>query len=261
MNVIRLGDRGISVMAWENFLCGLGYYNVEVDGVFDDKTKRATSEFQRANGLVADGVVGPRTYALAMTLGFPGVEDKSTDESGPNWPPVPKDLSPVNQASRERLFGKFSYVPSPSAVNPEGIQITDDWAKTNIDWVEIPQLRGVQGAPKDGRIQFHVKAAAQLQALWAAWEKAGLLPLVLSYGGSWVPRFIRGSRSVLSNHSWGTAFDVNVAWNGLGAVPALVGAKGSVRRLVPLAVEHGFYWGGFYQNRPDGMHLEVGKIV
>jgi hypothetical protein len=72
-----------------------------------------------------------------------------------------------------------------------------------------------------------------------------------------VPRFIRGSHSVLSNHAYGTAFDINAPWNALGVRPALVGKPGSVRELVPLAAEHGFAWGGHFRTRPDGMHFEL----
>jgi len=74
-----------------------------------------------------------------------------------------------------------------------------------------------------------------------------------------VPSFIRGWRTTLSNQSWGTAFDINAAWNGLGRRPPLVGEKGSVRELVQLANQHGFYWGGHFSKRPDGMHFEVGQ--
>jgi hypothetical protein len=33
--------------------------------------------------------------------------------------------------------------------------------------------------------------------------------------------------------------------------------KGSVRELVPIASEQGWYWGGHYQSRKDGMHFEL----
>ena len=59
----------------------------------------------------------------------------------------------------------------------------------------------------------------------------------------------------------GTAFDINVAWNGLGVQPALLGQKGSVRELVEIAFEHGFIWGGWFTNRPDGMHFEAYKVL
>ena len=106
---------------------------------------------------------------------------------------------------------------------------------------------------------FHKLAAAQLQALWEAWEKAGLLKQVLTFEGAFVARFIRGSTSTLSNHAFGSAFDINYRWNKLGARPALVGETGSVRELVPIAHEHGFYWGGHF-NRRDGMHFEVALL-
>ena len=35
--------------------------------------------------------------------------------------------------------------------------------------------------------------------------------------------------------------------------------KGSVRQLVPIANELGFYWGGHF-NRRDGMHFEMARI-
>ena len=92
--------------------------------------------------------------------------------------------------------------------------------------------------------------------LWKDWEAADLLHLVLTWEGSFVPRFVRGSRTTLSNHAFGSAFDINAPWNGLGIVPPLVGQKGSVRELVLLAHKYGFYWGGHF-NRKDGMHFEV----
>ena len=50
-------------------------------------------------------------------------------------------------------------------------------------------------------------------------------------------------------------------WNGLGARPALRGQEGSVRELVKTAERYGFYWGGFFAKRPDGMHFETAKIL
>ena len=74
-----------------------------------------------------------------------------------------------------------------------------------------------------------------------------------------MPRYIRGSATTLSNHAWGTAFDVNYRWNQLGHVPALKGEIGSVRELVPRAHQLGFYWGGHFSRR-DGMHFEVARV-
>jgi len=97
--------------------------------------------------------------------------------------------------------------------------------------------------------------------LFDDWQSANLTEKILSWGGSWVPRFVRGSRTSLSNHAWGTAFDINHQWNGLGIRPTLRDEKGSVRDLVEIAYQNGFYWGGWFKSRPDGMHFEAYKII
>jgi hypothetical protein len=71
---------------------------------------------------------------------------------------------------------------------------------------------------------------------------------------------VRGSTTTLSNHAYGTAFDINAAWNGLGREPAPLGAKGSVLELLPLAEAHGFAWGGLFSRR-DAMHFEVARVL
>ena len=82
--------------------------------------------------------------------------------------------------------------------------------------------------------------------------------LILTYAGSFVPRFIRGSLSNLSQHAFGSAFDINARWNAFGATPAALGSKGTVRPLVAIANQLGFYWGGHFARR-DGMHFEIAK--
>lgn len=259
---LRVGSSGADVERWQLFLVGQGYNPGEADGSFGAKTKTATEDFQRDQGIDIDGAVGEGTMSTAILAGFPvegSLPEDPEDESTSSFPPPP-NFRPLSNAERDALFGKFAFKPNPTSDNPEGITITDGWASKNISTVVIPQLQGVRGAPSSGKIQFHTKAVPQLLALWAAWEEAGLLPLVQSWAGSWAPRFVRGSRTYLSNHSTGTAFDINAQWNALGTTPALVGAKGSVRKLVPLAHEHGFYWGGNF-SRSDGMHFEVAFLV
>lgn len=162
----------------------------------------------------------------------------------------------MSNAQRELVFGKFNFVSQPLPGNPENIKITDGWENDNIKNFTIPQLQLIKGSPN---VSFNKLAGNELVKLWSDWDKANLLPLVLTWGGSFVPRFIRGSRSVLSNHAFGSAFDINVAWNQLSTIPPLVNQKGCVRELVSIANENGFYWGGHF-SRKDGMHFEVAKI-
>lgn len=138
--------------------------------------------------------------------------------------------------------------------------ILGNWEAENIVAVTLPQLKEIRGASKSGSVQFHKLAANQLKTFWNDLESAGLFDRVLTYEGSFNPRFVRGSTTNLSNHAFGTAFDINLNWNKLGSQPALLGEKGSVRELVLIANDHGFYWGGHFDKRPDGMHFEVAVI-
>jgi hypothetical protein len=267
MTILKKGSKGSQVKKWQLFLIGQNLLNDIADGDFGTKTQNATIEFQKNNQIEQDGRVGNNTLGVAMLLGFDVVKDDDEGEQGPNWPSEPDFPPLVGTAERQRVFGKFSY----KSIGNGEIEILGTWEEDNIIKVEIPQLVIVRNRitreedkaliPKDGKIRFHKLAAEQLQSLWDTWEKKGLLDLVINYAGSFVPRFIRGSNTTLSNHAFGTAFDINAAWNGLGCVPALVGETGSVRELVPHANKLGFYWGGHFTSRKDGMHFEVAKVL
>ncbi len=186
------------------------------------------------------------------------IPDITKPRHDPSWPPAPPWPPLVNNADREAIFGSYRYVSAPEAGNPEAIRILGTWEHDNITFVPIPQM-AKRGLGKG--MQFHKLGAKQLQQMWADWEAAGLLDRILEFDGSFVPRFVRGSRTNLSNHSFGCAFDVNYAQNTLGAIPALAGDKGSVRELVPIANKNGFFWGGHYSGRKDGMHFELTRVA
>lgn len=261
MRVLRLGSSGDDVEKWQNFLRGRKKNSkVVVSGNFDETTLTETKDFQRMNYLTADGVVGPMTLAAALRLGLDLLTDDNTDTFSFNWPPRPTN-GPLSPAERVSIFGKFNYIAAPTKSNPEAIKLTDNWAVDNIITIKIPQLSNAVGAPNNCTIQVHKKISDQMLSTFSEWEAACLIDRVKSWGGCWVPRFIRGSRTSLSNHSWGTAFDINVPWNMLGTVPALKGDVGSVRELVDIAYKNGFYWGGWFSKRPDGMHFEAYKVL
>lgn len=258
--VLRRGMRGDDVAEWQLFLIGQRCDPGLADGAFGGDTLEATCQFQGANNLTADGVVGRNTITCALSLGLGSVPDpENTSEKGPNFPPPP-DFHPASLADRQAMFGKFAFVPDPKPGNREQIRITDGWDTRNIVSLTIPQLAGKKGAPASGAIRCHRLAADQIAALFAAWERARLLDRVLTWDGCYNPRFVRGSQTSLSNHAFGSAFDINAQWNGYGAEPARVGKQGSVRELVEIANDLGFFWGGHYAVRLDGMHFEIAEL-
>jgi N-acetylmuramoyl-L-alanine amidase len=63
---LRLGSRGAAVVSLQRRLTTLRYDVGPIDGVFGSSTFHGVVAFQKVNGLVRDGIVGPRTwYALA----------------------------------------------------------------------------------------------------------------------------------------------------------------------------------------------------
>lgn len=169
-----------------------------------------------------------------------------------------KTLRPLNNVRRAQLFGTFAYEPDPLPDNPEHIKVTDDWAKNNLETIELPlSLQTLVGIE---RATFHSMVAPKFLALVHAWEDAGVISDVIQWGGSYAPRFIRRSTTVLSAHAWASAFDINVAWNPLGSGGAPAGSQGSVLRLVPIAEACGWFWGGRFKKRPDPMHFELARL-
>ena len=68
-------------------------------------------------------------------------------------------------------------------------------------------------------------------------------------------REIRGSQTVLSNHSSGTAIDLNSKIHPLGRAGTFPLAK--VPMILALTEKYSLKWGGSYKGRVDEMHWEV----
>ncbi len=68
MRTLRLGSRGTDVMEIQSLLVRIGYDSRPIDGIFGPKTQQAVIQFQRNNGLIADGIIGPNTYRILERL-------------------------------------------------------------------------------------------------------------------------------------------------------------------------------------------------
>lgn len=134
------------------------------------------------------------------------------------------------------------------------VSFEDGWNEKNIVPVEIPQLRGIAGAPASGMVLIYKDAAADLKAAFAELEEKQLISRIKSWDGSYAPRTTFGT-SRMSSHAWGTAFDINAAFNPMFEKPLEAGTDGSVVELVPIFKKHHFEWGGTF-SMPDGTHFQ-----
>ncbi len=77
----RQGSSGQAVRTIQDKLQRWGYFSGPVDGIYGAKTAAAVKDFQRKNGLTADGVAGAATLqALGMSSGASAGTDKQSGE-------------------------------------------------------------------------------------------------------------------------------------------------------------------------------------
>ena len=65
---LRLGDRNDYVLHWQKYLQMCLLYTGKIDGIFGPLTEKAVKDWQKAQGLVADGIIGAKTWAKLNSL-------------------------------------------------------------------------------------------------------------------------------------------------------------------------------------------------
>lgn len=77
---------------------------------------------------------------------------------------------------------------------------------------------------------------------------------LLGYSGMLCTRLVRGSSSLISNHAWGTAIDLNL--DGRLDIVGDNQVQQGIALIAPIFNRHGWYWGAGF-GREDAMHFEV----
>ena len=65
---LRLGDRNDYVLHWQKYLQMCLLYTGKIDGIFGPLTEKAVKEWQKAQGLNPDGIIGAKTWAKLNSL-------------------------------------------------------------------------------------------------------------------------------------------------------------------------------------------------
>lgn len=271
------------VQRWQYFLRRMRIPQVGgIDGDFGQKTEEGTKIFQLQAGLSANGKVNEATLGKAAELGYTILPDDYYEtRADAGFPPEPADLDSPGNTFRNQTFTcfRFKQLQLSARGDPDGVVITRscdgefaDWTSAKIVDIEIPQLAFAVGYP--GRLTCHRRAADAIRAVFAAWEAADLLHLIRTFDGCFNPRYKRGKSpsdgahglkdsvdvTLLSNHAFGSALDINADDNPFGGPVAKIGRRGCVREMVEIANAHNLYWGGHYQSTKDGMHFELSRL-
>ncbi len=75
----RKGSSGSEVKQIQTKLKNWGYYSGSVDGVYGSGTEKAVKQFQKKNGLTADGVAGSKTLAAMGISSSSGSSSRNND--------------------------------------------------------------------------------------------------------------------------------------------------------------------------------------
>lgn len=137
------------------------------------------------------------------------------------------------------LFGEFAARPAKG--RPGYLELDPVWIREHLVTTHVPLL---------GRVTCHRGIVFQLRGAMRELRDAGLGPLIRSFHGCFVPKFVtRDPTALISHHAWGIAFDVNLDGNYYGQAPH------QPPRLVETLERWGFLWGGVFVV-PDGNHFE-----
>ena len=138
------------------------------------------------------------------------------------------------------LFGEFAARP---AKKPSGfLELDPAWIAEHLETTNVPLL---------GSVTCHGSILPQLRGAMQELRDAGLGSLIHSFHGCFVPRFIsRDPTALISHHTWGVAFDVNLDGNYYGQDP-----QQDQQLLADRLAPWGFLWGGDFVV-PDGNHFE-----
>ncbi len=173
---LRVGARGEPVRALQNRLNQLGYNVGAADGDFGPKTLAAVKAFQKAKGLTADGVVGPKTWdKLGIKVQAPSTPPSSGGRVVTGY---------VNGVPRQITLGSI----------PGGKSMRSDAAAA---------FTRMHAAAQRAGINLHVNSAFRSME-----EQRALYQKYLNGTGN------LAAKPGYSNHQGGIALDINVGGTG-----------------------------------------------
>lgn len=112
--ILKAGSQGADVVELQGMLKLLGYYNGAVNGAYEQSTAAAVSQFQKAAGLSADGIVGSDTWNRLLPPSPRITPSPSTATSGSSSSMNPVETFPSPSPSKAEPTNS-SKMPTNSA--------------------------------------------------------------------------------------------------------------------------------------------------
>ena len=142
MTTLRLGSKGESVKTLQQFL------KVGVDGTFGPQTETAVKAWQKANGLISDGIVGKNTWAAMGILNTDNAENSEVDHALK----INQHYMPVGSYFAGPVPKKWIFLHHTAGWE-DPYQVADMWARDNRGNVATEFILGGQSV-RDGSTKF-----------------------------------------------------------------------------------------------------------
>ena len=137
--LLKVGSQGAYVSELQGMLKLMGHYNGAVNGTYDENTAAATSKFQKAAGLSADGVVGAETWAKLLPP-EPSISPPSPQSATAAAKPDGKATAPANSAES---------FPMPAEAKPTSSSQPAKPASSNAAKPSAPSTKSASGSGSD----------------------------------------------------------------------------------------------------------------
>ncbi len=136
--IIKEGSTGGHISKIQNLLISLGYQlnQFGADGDFGKETLEAVKAFQKANGLKADGVIGPNTMEQLDLVAFGNQPIHPSPAIGPVQPVTPASPQPTQAPTSQNQGGIIGRVLSFITLKRNHIHLTGE-DKYGHWWTEI----------------------------------------------------------------------------------------------------------------------------
>ena len=137
---LKLGMKGSDVKAVQKRLKALGYLktNSQVNGYYGDVTESAVEEFQRRNGLSADGTVGAKTLEKLNS----STAKKAKTTPKPTVKTTPKPASKTAKPGTKTTKPSSNATAKPTNTSAKGVEKLISIAESKIG---SPYVRGAKG--------------------------------------------------------------------------------------------------------------------
>jgi len=101
---LRLGDKGADVTKLQQALAKKNLFSGAATGIFDSKTKTALLKFQKANGLVADGIAGARTFSKLYNTTSTAVTVSASTFTSANMDSINSAAATFTQDQKDEVY-------------------------------------------------------------------------------------------------------------------------------------------------------------